>query len=382
MAKKKRANNEGSIIQLKSGQWQARITRVDVITGECKRLAFYGKTKLEAHAKMAKAQHEINTGSFISPQKGTFGTWAMTWLTEYKKVRLRETTFCTYMTIYRTHIENQLGDIPLQKLESIHIQRVVNNLHESGKGGSLIKQVILIVSGALKQGVREGKVFRNVADTVELPHAPKKDVRPLAKEEVQALLAAARTSRHYPALVLELATGLRRGELLALRWSDIDLSTGTLNVNRTVSRVALPNGDNKTQLMFQEPKTKKSKRRIKLRGTVVTVLKEHQMATGARAKGDNLIFPGKGGGPLDPRSFTKRYETILTKAGLPHASFHALRHTVAVLLVQAGEKVKNVQDLLGHEKYSTTMDIYASFLPEEEKDKTAAAMDAILTNLM
>lgn len=231
------------------------------------------------------------------------------------------------------------------------------------------------MAGALKQAVKEGKVFRNVANSVELPKNTKRKVAPLTKDQVKTFLEVTRApeSKHYTAFLLELAAGLRRGELLALRWSDVDLKSkkGSLTVRRTISRVALPTDNKKTQLIFQEPKTERSKRVIKLKGAVIGVLKEHQLASGARANDDALLFPAKDGGPLDPRTFIKRFETLLDKAGIPKTSFHALRHTVAVLLLQAGEKVKNVQDLLGHEKYSTTMDIYAEYLPEEEKEKTA-----------
>ena len=106
---------------------------------------------------------------------------------------------------------------------------------------------------------------------------------------------------------------------------------------------------------------------IKLKDNIIKVLKKHQLASGNRDKPEALVFGGKNGNPLDPRAFAKRYETLLEKAKIPKTSFHALRHTVAVLLIQAGEKVKNVQELLGHEKYSTTMDVYADYLPEEER---------------
>ncbi len=383
--KKRSANGEGSIVKLKNDLWQARCTVVDPATGERKRLAYYGRSKIEARDKMIAAQHQVNTGVFVAPnKKDTFGVWLTTWLKQYKKTKLRASTFALYETISRTHIQPAIGDIPLQKLETKDVQRIINSLYEEGKSHTLIKHVHLIVSGALKQAVKEQKVFRNVADAVEMPKTEKKEIRPLSKDEVKKFMEVAQKSKYYPAFLLEMGTGLRRGELLALRWSDLDLKKGTLTIKQTVSRVALPAGDNKTQLMFQPPKTIKSQRTIKLKDNILKVLKEYQLASGARAAGnkDALVFPAKDGGPLDPRAFTKRYETLLKKAGIPITSFHALRHTVAVLLLQAGEKVKNIQDLLGHEKYSTTMDIYADYIPEEEKEKTAERIDALLAELI
>lgn len=378
---KRKSNGEGSIIQLKNGLWQARISKREP-SGELKRVAFYGKTKKEAHEKLVKAQREVQTGSFVDPSKETFGTWLKTWLNDYKKTRIRPSTYALYKTISETHILPTLEKTSLQKLETKNIQQIINKLSEGGKSISLIKHVHLIISGALKQAVKEQKVYRNVADAVELPKGARKEIKPLGKDEAKKFLEVARQSKYYPAFVLELGTGLRRGELLALRWKDIDLDEGTLTVNQTLNRVAKAKDDKKTQLIFQAPKTEKSKRVIKLKENIIKILKEHQLATGSRDKPERLVFCGKDGTPLDPRAFTKRYETLLEKAKIPRISFHALRHTVAVLLIQAGEKVKNVQELLGHEKYSTTMDIYADYIPEEEKEKTAERIDSLLEELM
>ncbi|MDF9409066.1 site-specific integrase [Pelotomaculum isophthalicicum JI] len=380
--KPRNANGEGGITQLKNGLWQARMSVRDPITGDLKRYAYYGKSKIEARDKLIKAQNEIRIGSFVVPQKDHFGTWLTVWLTQYKKIRVRASTFALYDNITKTHIIPNIGDIPLQKLETKDIQKIINTMRKEGKSVSHIKHVHLIISGALKQAVKEQKVFRNVADAVELPKGEKKKVAPMSKDDAKKFLEVAKKSKYYPAFVLEIGTGLRRGELLALRWKDIDLDKGTLTVNQALSRVALPDKDKKTQLMFQAPKTEKGKRVIKLKNNVIKTLKAHQLATGNRDNPDALVFSNKKGRPLDPRAFTKRYEYILTKAGIPKTSFHALRHTVAVLLIQAGEKVKNVQELLGHERYGTTMDIYAEFMPEEEKDKTAEKIDALLEELM
>jgi len=382
------ANGEGGITQLKNGLWQARMSVRDPVTGDLRRYAYYGRTKMEAHDKLVKAQNEIRTGSFVIPQKDHFGTWLTVWLTQYKKNRLRPSTYVLYENIARLHIIPAIGTTPLQKLETKDIQHLINALHEKGKSFTLIKHVHLIISGALKQAAKEQKVFRNVADNVELPKAQKKKVRPLTKEEVKRFLEVAKTNKYYPAFILEVGTGLRRGEVLALRWKDINLEAGILEVRQSLNRIPLPDGDKipdgdkKTQLVFQAPKTEKGKRIIKLKGNVLKVLKEHQLATGNRNNPEGLVFCNKDGGPLDPRAFTKRYETLLEKAGIPKTSFHALRHSVAILLIQAGEKVKNVQELLGHEKYSTTMDIYAEYMPIEEKDRTAEKIDSLLAELM
>lgn len=353
MAKKsskgRNANGEGGITQLKNGLWQARLSVRD-LNGELKRYAFYGKTKKEAHDKLVKAQHEVQTDSFITPNRSGFGEWLMTWLTKYKKTKVSDSTFALYKYVAEKHILPSISKTPLQKLETKDIQGILNDMLNAGKSSRLIHLAHQVINGALKQAVREQKVFRNVCDATELPKLTYKEIMPLNKDQVKKFLEVAKSSKYYPTFILELSTGLRRGELLALRWGDIDLDKGTLQVRQSLNRVVKKDGDKKTQLMFSTPKTKKSQRTIKIPASALTELKAHQLATGNRDKPKVLVFASKDGKPLDPRSFTKRYERLLVKAELPKTSFHALRHTVAVLLLQAGEKVKNIQDLLGHEK--------------------------------
>jgi len=384
MAKKgRKSNGEGSIIQLKNGLWQARIS-IRNPEGELKRVAFYGKTKKEAHEKLVKAQRETQTGSFVEPNKELFETWITSWLDNYKKGKIKPASYALYEMVIRTHISPAIGKISIQKVETKDIQKLLNSLAETKKSTSLIEIANLLIKGALNQAMKEQKVMRNVASAVELPKGTKKEVYPLSQDDVKKFLQAAKKSKYYPAFLLEINTGLRKGELLALRWRDINLDEGTIQVNETLSRVSLvnPKGEKKTELVFGTPKTKKSNRVIKVPANALKVLKEHQLASGNRNNPDGLVFSVNGGKPLDPKSFTERYAVVLKKAGIPKTCFHALRHTAAVMLLQAGETVKNVQDLLGHEKYSTTMDTYAAYMPDSEKAKTADRMDSVIGALI
>lgn len=384
MAKKgRKGNGEGSIIQLKNGLWQARIS-IRQPDGELKRFAYYGKNKLEAHEKLVKAQREVHTGAFVEPNKEAFGTWIKSWLDNYKKGKIKPATYALYEMIIRVHILPAVGSVSLQKLETKDVQRLLNTLAGEEKSATLIEITNLLIKGALNQAIKEQKVMRNVADAAELPKGTKKEVLPLSQDEVKRFLQVAGKSKYYPAFLLEISTGLRRGELLALRWRDINMEEGTLQVNETLSRISLvkSDGDKKTRLIFGTPKTKKSSRVIKIPANALKALKAHQLASGNRNNPDGLVFSLKDGKPIDPKSFTERYAVILKKAGIPRTCFHALRHTAAVMLLQAGETVKNVQDLLGHEKYSTTMDTYAAYMPDTEKAKTAERMDTLLSALI
>jgi integrase len=380
------ANGEGGFTELDNGTWVARMSVKDPATGEMKRYSYYGKSKLEARDKMIKAQREIQTGTFIHPQKGYFGEWLLVWLDHYKKAKVSESTYALYKYVADKYVLPRISKISLQKLETRNVQVVLNTMLEEGKSSRLIHLAYQVINGSLKQAVREQKVFRNICDAVELPKLSYKEIKPLDKDQVKKFIDAAkankRAKRYYPAFLLEHSTGLRRGELLALRWGDIDLDKETIHIRQSLSRVAKPKGDKKTQLMFNAPKTKKSQRVIKIPACAINELRIHQMATGKRDKPEALVFTSKDEKPVDPRAFTKVYERLLLKAELPKTSFHALRHTVAVLLLQAGERVKNIQDLLGHEKYSTTMDIYASYVSDDEKGKTAENLNAILKEIM
>lgn len=163
-------------------------------------------------------------------------------------------------------------------------------MQATGKSSRLIHLAYQVINGALKQALKEGKVFRNVCDAVELPKLTYKEIMPLSKEQVGTFLEAAKKDNHFPAYLLELSSGLRRGELLTLRWGDIDLDKGILQVRQTLSRVVKPEGDKKTQLIFNTPKTKKSQRTIKIPAGAIAELKAYQLATGNRDKPEALVF--------------------------------------------------------------------------------------------
>lgn len=302
-----------------------------------------------------------------------------------------DSTWNLYSNTARLHIIPAIGNIPLQQLQTSDLQRLYNSKLENGRvdgsGGLSSRMIHLmhqVISGALKQAVKEQLITRNVADAVELPKLRYKEIRPLTLEEVKRFLEAARSHRLYTAFLVELGTGLRRGELLALRWDDVNLETGVIRVRQTLSRIQKQNGPRKTELVFQEPKTKQARRSIPLPGDILKELRAHKarqaqekLALGPAYQDNGLVFCTEDGRPLDPRNFTKRYEAILKKAGLEHVSFHNLRHTFATLLLEAGEHPKIVQELLGHTKISVTLDIY-THVADGLKEKAASKLNDML----
>jgi integrase len=207
-------------------------------------------------------------------------------------------------------------------------------------------------------------------------------MQPLTAEQVGKFLEAAKKHRLYPAFELELGTGLRRGELLALRWQDVDLQKGTVTVRRSLLRVRV--GEKKTELRFSEPKTEKGKRTIPIPKRVVSILAAHRkqviadaLKLGQKFKEDWLLFSVPFNRPIDPDNFGRQYARLLKKAGIPHRAFHNLRHTVATILLEKGEHPKIVQELLGHARVGITLDIY-SHANGEIMQKAASKLDEAL----
>jgi integrase len=220
-----------------------------------------------------------------------------------------------------------------------------------------------------------------------LPSGKSRKMRPLNLEEVKQLLTVVKEDWLFPAIFLELGTGIRRGELLGLRWRDLDLDTGLLKVRQTLVRVGnhdATNGGRKTRLIFQEPKTNPSRRTIPIPEDIIEELKRHKaqqaqekLLMGQAYEDYGLVFCQANGQPIDPRNFTRYFERLLKQAGFPHMRFHDGRHSFATLMLELGESPKVVQTLLGHTKIATTLDIYSHVSLDLEK-KAAARLNAVL----
>ncbi|NLG84116.1 MAG: site-specific integrase [Firmicutes bacterium] len=395
---KKRGNREGTIGRRKDGVWYASILiGRDPATGKLKRAWFYGSTRQEVAAKLAKAQGELQTGTFVEPTKVTLGQWLDTWLNEYAKPHIRPTTYQMYEYLCRVHLKPALGQIPLKSLRPEQIQAFYNSKREAGrvnlrKGSSpsLSARTVNIMHGilrrALKQAVKVGLVARNVTDAVSPPRQQRREIRVLTPEEQARFLAVLDRHRLGPAFLLILATGLRRGEALALRWSDLDLAAGVANISRSLVEVrdrSKPKGERLT-LVFQEPKSRSGRRTVPIPKGVVAALKAHKarqaeekLFMGGKYEDNDLVFATETGGPVHPRHFDEILRSLLKEAGVEPRGVHALRHSFATRLLEAGEHPKVVQEILGHSQVSLTLDIY-SHVSMDLKRRAAEKMDEIL----
>ena len=250
---------------------------------------------------------------------------------------------------------------------------------KAGLAPRMVQLIHVTLHKALKQAVMDGLIPRNVTEAVKPPQPEKKEIRPLSPEQARALLRTAKKERLEALYVLAITTGMRQGELLALKWEDVNFEAGVLQVRRTLS-TATGGG-----FTFSAPKTAKSRRSIKLPNTALSSLRKHrkaQLEEGMRLSGlfidQGLVFTSRVGTPISRQDLiTRSFKPLLKRAGLPDIRFHDLRHTCATLLLGKGVHAKFVQELLGHATISITLDTYSHVLPGMG-DAAAGAMDEAL----
>jgi len=317
--------------------------------------------------------------SYREPSKLKVYEWFTIWIEEYQRSALRLTTWESYKMQIEKHILPAIGHLHLSQLQTYHLQALYNDKQKDGarldgKPGPLsprsVRYIHMICHACLEQAKKEGRIMINPAEAVKLPADPKKEIQYLDTEKVKIFLTEARKTKHFAAYFLVLNTGLRRGELLGLRWKDINLKDGSITVNQSLVRV-------KGGLKFQEPKTKLSNRTIGISKEVINELKFHwrrqegEKESAAEAYHNNgLVFCNEIGQPLCPRGFTRHYERLLNRVGLERITFHALRHTFATLCLQQGTDPRTIQEALGHHKVAFTLDVYSGVTAQMKKEAT------------
>ena len=387
---KKRGNNEGSITRGPDGRWMAQVTiGRDPETGKLKRATFYGKTRQDVADKLTKALRDKQQGTFVAPHTLTLGEWLDTWLWEYKKPRLRPNSFDSYERLVRCHLKPALGQLALRDLRPEHLQHFYNEKMQQGLAAGTVRYCHTLLHGALAQAEQHGLLVRNVTKLTALPREARKEMCTLTLDQVTTkLLPALTQDRLFAAIFLAFGTGLRRGEILALRWKDIDQKADTLEVRQTLVRVknrAQGAGAGRTRLLLQEPKTAHSRRTVPIPEACLAALKQHRarqaeekLLLGPAYQDHGLVFCRPDGTPMDPELLPRTFARLLREAGLPPLRFHGARHTFATLMLELGESPKTVQTLLGHSRVAMTLDLYSHVSLELEK-KAAAKLNAALT---
>lgn len=365
MAKpKQRGHGEGSIFQRKDGRWVAQITLED---GRHKLL--YGKTRKEVHEKLQKALYEQKQGTLLIGPQQTIKQYLEHWLEDVHKSTVRISTYVRYRNLLDLHILPGLGSIQLQKLTPQQVQTLYARKLKEGLSARSVRLLHAVLHKAFDTAVRTNLVTRNVCNVVTPPRLTKYEIQPLSEEQARMLLEVARGHRLEALLTLAITTGMRRGELLALRWQDLNFDHKSLQILRALNRLV------GYGFVETEPKTSKSRRKIILPDLVIDLLKQHRahqleerLMAGVRWHDQDLVFCNTHGGFLQADRLREMLQRLLKEAGLPYIRFHDLRHSAATILLSMGVHAKVVQELLGHSAISMTMDTYSHVLPSMHQE--------------
>ena len=369
---KRRKRGDGGLSLRKDGRWEGRV----VIGYDDKGLPItknvLAKTKSECAAKLKALKESIKAPVPDQPKPAILlSDWLDLWYRSYKKPNLRPNTQMSYERRIYQHIIPALGNIQIDQLTTNDIQQFYAKLKKGGRllrselyGEELSDQTVrgihTTLHAALDKAVAEKLLFRNPADGCRLPSAKAREMQVLAPEEIQRLLIQAKEDGCYELLLLELSTGLRRGEICALQWDDLNFRTGELRVQRQIHRV-------RGKLVTSPPKTKAGNRGVILPAPVLNVLKAYKETMNSR-----WMFPSpvSEDSPRDPATVRKRLQTILERAGCKKIRFHDLRHTFSTAALEHGMDIKTLSTIIGHVSSSTTLNIYAHVT--DEMRRTAA----------
>ncbi|MBC7340927.1 MAG: site-specific integrase [Clostridia bacterium] len=346
-------------------------------SGKRKRIAksFKG-SKREAEAEMLRMIAEYEKGQYIKPSRITTAEFLDRWLSTARHA-VSPKTAERYADYIKAAV-SALGSIRLQELNPIHLEEFYDQLRNSGLSARTILHHHRVLHTALNAAVNYRLLAENPADRAQPPKPEPPEMQILTQEQLAELIWDARNSKYFPLLYLAAYTGMRRGELLALRWQDIDWQTATISIRQTLQQT-------KDGLFFKEAKNRSSRRRIAISDSTISVLRKHRkdqarerLKHASSYNDQGLVFCQPNGDPLKPDTVsTWFYKFQRSRKKEPCVRFHDLRHTHASLLLLAGWNPKVVQERLGHSSISTTMDIYSHILPSLHQS-AAASLDAII----
>ena len=371
---RKRGNGEGSIYRRKDGRWVGQYL---VYTSEGPKYRYiYGKTRQDVSKKLTKAMADRDGGITFDAGTLTVSEYLDRWMKDSVRGTVRLSTVERHEINVRVHINPALGQVKLKSLTPAHVRALHREKLDGGSSPATVRKIHSTLHKALAQAVADGLIPRNAAD-VKAPRPAPDEMRPLSESEARTFLEVASEERFEALYVLAITTGLRRGELLGLRWDDADLEKGTLRVGRSLVREG-------GRYTLGDTKTKRGRRQVNLTPRTVNTLRAHrkrQLEERVRLAGlyedQGLIFATSAGTPIQPENLVKRsFKPLLKKAGLPEIRFHDLRHTCATLLLGRGVHPKMVQELLGHATIAMTLDTYSHYLPSMGDQASGAMGDA------
>ncbi len=379
---------KGHIRQRSKGKWEITIdTGRDSATA--KRLRHFETVKgvkKDAQHRLAELLINIDQGTYIKQsRKLTVAIWLLKWLDGYAASNLSPKTSESYQHELCHYVIPSLGGIRLNELRPHHIQSYIAEALSGGRKrstGGLSHRTVQyhyrIMSKALDDAIRMGLITVNPCKGVNPPRPARHDVPSLGPDDLSQLLEAIRQSSYYLYYHMLLLTGLRRSELLALKWRDLDLDLACIYVSHSLHR--LDDGS----IIIKEPKTSSSRRPVDLPPSLVLLLRQHrvdqevqQIMFGQNLDEDDFVFSHADGSPLNPNTVTHAFSKVAARAGLPHLRLHDLRHIHATMLLKAGTHPRVVQERLGHSSIATTLDIYSHTVPGMQK-AAAERLDTLL----
>ena len=373
---RRRGHGDGSIHKRKDGRWAA-VVDLGLVDGKRKRKTVYGVTRQEVAGKLTDLLKARNDGLLIVSATATVGIFLAEWL-ETVRHSVRPRTWQRYEEYVRLHITPGIGRIRLTSLSPQQVQRLYSDRLHSGLSAQSVVHLHRMLHKALHQAVRLGLVARNVTELVDPPRVARQPMRALSPDEVRLFLAAAHGDRLEALYVLAVTAGLRQGELLGLRWRDVDLDSQKLRVVGSLQNIP------GVGFQIVEPKTDRSRRLVIISNLAVDALRAHRetqakerQRLGLPSHDDDLVFSNGLGKPTHPSNLLRRsFRPLLERAGLPKVRFHDLRHTAATLLLGEGIHPKIVSEMLGHSSINITLDLYSHVTPTMQQ-QAADALDSL-----
>lgn len=394
----KRGNNEGSIYKDKTrNRWIGQYT---ITTPEgSKRKSVYGTTRAEVRDKLAVILNGASNKEVIDDTKIILQDWIIIWLEDYKKLALKRTSLDNYYRYFNTHIKDSyLGKTPIKKINATQIQRFINEKAQNGRvdgsGGlsrSSVKHIFNVLYGSFEQAIKNNMLNYNPCKAITLPKKEKKEIKYFTPDQANLFLDSIKESKYYPLYALVLVTGLRLGEVIALRWECVNFEEKKIHVKLNAVIVSkeeqVEEGVLHSEVILQTPKTKKSTRILYIEEPILSMLKQLRekqiktnMEVGDAFVDSGFVFTNDHGRMMHPRSIQDHFKRSIKKAGLPNLHFHCLRHTAASLMLYNGVDIKTMQEVLGHEEIQTTLDVYTHVMENRKQEAQKAIYNSIIIN--
>ncbi|GAA6525039.1 site-specific integrase [Intrasporangium sp. DVR] len=373
----RRANGEGSIYQRQDGRWTGAVYVYNRDGGRQRRQV-YGKTRAEASAKVTELLGLNQKHIPAAPIAVTVQDFGTGWVSRLGTSGLKPATVSNYAWVLNRYVYPRLGRVRLVTLSPQHVRDLLTSVADMGVSARTVQLTRAVLRSMLADAERDQLVHRNVAALVKGPRVERQEVVPWTPEEAHRFLASLEDHRLHALFAVGVALGLRKGELLALRWEDVDLDARALRVRGTVQRLGKGIG-----LVTGSPKTGRSRRTLPLPRVLVATLKAHRAAqaaereeAGSRWQDPGIVFATRRGTVIEPRNLNRLLDQSIERAGVRRIRFHDLRHTCASLLLAQGVSPRVVMELLGHTQLSMTTDLYGHVMPSSLRS-AADALDGV-----